>query len=62
MKQKISADECDAALALTFFLTTPVIQYFFASSVLFLIFFVIKLFKRGIQIDANLTCLGVLRC
>jgi len=39
MKQKISADECDAALALTFFLTTPVTEYFFASSVSFLTFF-----------------------
>jgi len=36
MKQKISADECDAAFALTFFLTIPVTEYFFASCDLFL--------------------------
>jgi len=39
MKQKISADECDAAFALTFFLTTPVIEYFFTRFVLFFTFF-----------------------
>ena len=53
MKEKIIADECDVALELTFFLTSlvniylPVLFYF-------LHFFVIKLLKKGIQIDENL--------
>jgi len=38
--KKCGADECDAALALTFSLTTLFrSEYFFASSVLFLIIF-----------------------
>jgi len=54
MKKKIGAGECDAAFALTFFLTTlvnislPVVFHF-------LKFFVIKLLEKRIQIDENLT-------
>jgi len=50
----IGANECDTAFALTFFLTIvvsislPVLFYF-------LQFFVIKLLKRSIPIDKNLS-------
>jgi len=46
------ADECDAAFELTFFLTT-LVNIYLPVLFRFLHFFVIKLLKRGIQVDKN---------
>jgi len=60
MRKKIGADECDATIALIFFLTTlvkvslPVLFWF-------LQFFVTRLLEKGIQIAETLTCVRTLR-
>jgi len=53
MKKKIGADEYDAVFALIFFLTP--VNIYLPFMFYFLKLFVMKLLKRGIQIDENLT-------